>query len=410
LVGDACRGVARLLDIPVAAGALVALAAASPAAATAVLAVATLPLALIRLARARAFVTAPGPPSLALAVGTLRRIDSWRTNGESDVVFASQMGRLATNLDRAQTLGGAAVIGQALLGVAVACAALLALSLSPGGAGARLAQAGLGAIVAAVSARLAAGRRRLARLEELALRAEDFSDVPVEETRARRASDPVTWEAHGLGFASTPGQPARIADVSIHVARGELVGVRGGSGSGRSTLGMLLAGVLPPTAGVVRVCGPRGDEPPAGCVAYLGVTDLLVGATVAEVVAFARPDATRQDVRRALEDAALLEDLTARPGGIDAAVADGAGNFSGGERRRLSIARALLGDKPFVVLDETADALDDQRVAELAAGLRRRRVGCVWISHRERTLAGCDRVLELAGGRLRDGAAPGVTP
>lgn len=408
LVGDACLAARLALDIPIATAAMILLILASPAAGAVVAGIALCSLAALGLARARALPVSSAPPSLALATETLRRIDSWRINGETDVLFINQMGRLATDLERWQAVGGAAVIGRALLVLGVIAAISAAMMLDGETAGTRVWQAGLAALAAAIVARLVAGRRWLTRLHHLALRAEDFSAVPVETSRAEPnrpalASQPIALVARSLSYAVASSNPSQLANLNLELVRGELVGLSGAVGSGRSTLGLLLAGLLPPNAGEVRVQAPDGSASPEGYVAYLGVTDAFIGSSIADVIGFGHAHRSSEDISRALADAALLGDLSGRPGGLDAPVDDAASNFSGGERRRLSIARALLGNPPFMILDETVDALDDTRVAELFTGLRRRGLGALVITHREQTLSLCDRVLALSQGQLIDG-------
>ncbi|RYY83800.1 MAG: ATP-binding cassette domain-containing protein, partial [Comamonadaceae bacterium] len=111
---------------------------------------------------------------------------------------------------------------------------------------------------------------------------------------------------------------------------------------------------------------------------------------------------------RAVHDACLDDVLAARPGGIDATVLPHAGNFSGGQRQRLEIARALLREPAVLVLDEAIDGLDAALEMELRARLRARGCALVIVSHRAGTLAACDRLLRVAGGRIEAAAEQAV--
>lgn len=181
-----------------------------------------------------------------------------------------------------------------------------------------------------------------------------------------------------LSASWEPGGPAVIDHLSLAVAPGELLLVTGASGRGKSTLASVLARLLEPEAG--RVVLAVGSEPPVAT--HMLVSDdvrRIVGlcpqdphvfdSTVAANLRFARPGATDDELRRALDRALLGEWLTALPDGLDTHLGAAGRTLSGGEAQRLGVARALLADHPVMVFDEPTEHLDDDMATELARRL-----------------------------------------
>ena len=211
--------------------------------------------------------------------------------------------------------------------------------------------------------------------------------------------------------AGWPGAAPALAGVDLDVAPGRSVAVVGPSGAGKTTLLLTLAGLLPPLAGTVRV----GRADPAGLTAADRASRVLVtaedahvfGTTVLENLRVARGDVTPDDATDALTRVGLGRWLAALPDGLDTLLGPDARTVSGGERRRLLLARALLSPAPILLVDEPAEHLDpataDALVTMLLAGAPGTGDGprgVVVVTHRLAPLAAADEVLWVESGRI----------
>lgn len=209
-----------------------------------------------------------------------------------------------------------------------------------------------------------------------------------------------------------PGTTEGVDDVSVALRRGEVVGVVGHSGAGKSTFAELTLGLRQPTRGRVLVNDrPRSDFRLGSWyrrVAYVGQESRLLAGNVADNVAFFR-DLGDPRVQAALAAASLGEDLQRWEHGDQREVGAGGRDVSGGQRQRIAIARALVGDPDVIVMDEPTSALDpesERRIRESVAALAGH-VLVIVVAHRHSTLDVCDRILQFEDGRLRE-LAPGA--
>jgi ATP-binding cassette subfamily C protein CydC len=198
-----------------------------------------------------------------------------------------------------------------------------------------------------------------------------------------------------------------VQDVDVDLVPGEVLAVTGPSGSGKSTLLLTLAGLLPPVSGEVRLDGrPLADLDPTGLRRTVTLTaeDAHVFATtVRDNLLVARGDCTDVELLHALAVVGLAGWLQALREGLSTRIE--AGTVSGGERRRLLLARALLVGSRVMLLDEPAEHLDaegaDALTAELRHHARSHGVAVVVVTHDDAAVAAADRVLALADGRAR---------
>jgi ABC-type bacteriocin/lantibiotic exporter with double-glycine peptidase domain len=214
-------------------------------------------------------------------------------------------------------------------------------------------------------------------------------------------------ELDRVSFAYTDHDPV-LRDVSLAISRGDVVGVVGPSGAGKTTLVQLVLGLLHPTAGSVRVDGHAltdvANTSWHRLVTYVPQDTRLVDGTIADNVRFSRPHISDDDVRAALAGANLGLDTDRFPLGIDTPLGASGHQLSGGQRQRLSIARSLVTRPSIVVLDEPTSALDSESEEIVTDTLSRLRgnTAVIVVTHRDSTLSVCDRVIDVRDGAVAE--------
>jgi ATP-binding cassette subfamily B multidrug efflux pump len=206
---------------------------------------------------------------------------------------------------------------------------------------------------------------------------------------------------------SYPGQPRRALEgVTLNLEPGRTLGLVGPTGAGKSTLLRLLLRHDAPAAGHIQWNGVDLHDYTLdalrAAIAWVPQEPFLFSASVAENIALARPEATRDEIARAAHLAAIHEDILQLPQGYDTPVGERGVTLSGGQRQRVAIARALLTDAPLLLLDDALSAVDTETEARILTHLREARVGrtVIIVSHRLSTVADADATLVLRDGHL----------
>jgi NHLM bacteriocin system ABC transporter peptidase/ATP-binding protein len=211
-------------------------------------------------------------------------------------------------------------------------------------------------------------------------------------------------ELRNITFGYSPNEPPLLKDLSVVLEPGMRVAFVGPTGSGKSTVANIVAGLLQPWSGEVLFDGqPRNGIPRAVLSASLGKVDqsiLLFSGTVIDNIRFWDEAVLTADAVRAAEDACIAADIQAKPDGFGYRLAEGGRNLSGGQRQRLEIARVLATNPSIVVLDEATSALDSITEEAVDTNLRRRGCTCVIIAHRLSTIRDCDQILVLDHGQV----------
>jgi ATP-binding cassette subfamily B multidrug efflux pump len=208
---------------------------------------------------------------------------------------------------------------------------------------------------------------------------------------------------------SYPGQAApALQDVSLHLHAGQTLGLVGPTGAGKSTLLKLLLRQWAPQQGVIRWGElPLADYTLAALragIAWVPQEAFLFSASVAENIALARPDATREQIEAVARQAAVHDDIQRLPQGYDTPVGERGVTLSGGQRQRVAIARALLADAPLLLLDDALSAVDTVTEAQILGTLRDARQGrsVIIASHRLSTLLDADQIVVLRHGQVTE--------
>lgn len=226
------------------------------------------------------------------------------------------------------------------------------------------------------------------------------------------ADAPLWVEFTGLTFTYPGRETPALKDIRLTLSPTEFTALVGPVGAGKSTLAALLPALYEAGPGMLRVAGQEVEKWPLaalrGRFGYVPQNGYLFSATIFENIAFGRPDATEAEVRQAAEAAGLAEDLAAFPEGLATVVGERGVTLSGGQRQRLALARALLLDPDYLILDDTLSAVDASVEAAIMGRLPalRRGRGTLTITHRLTSLTGVDRVVTLADGRVTDDGPP----
>ena len=197
-----------------------------------------------------------------------------------------------------------------------------------------------------------------------------------------------------------------LQDMNFTVNRGDTVGIIGGTGSGKTSLVNLIPGFYPATEGEILLEGrdirTMSDEELRGRIGVVPQKAVLFKGTVRSNLQWGKPDAAEEEMWKALELAQASEVVDGKPGKLDATVAQNGKNFSGGQRQRLTIARALVRNPEILILDDSASALDYATDAKLRAAIRtlEDKTTTFIVSQRASTIRHADKIIVLDDGEI----------
>lgn len=238
-------------------------------------------------------------------------------------------------------------------------------------------------------------------LDEPTLVADDANAKPLAVTEGR-----IDFENLRFRYPDAPKDDYVFEDLNLHIPAGQRVGLVGRSGSGKTTLTKLLLRLDDVQEGRVLVDGQDvshcTQQSLRRQVAYVPQEALLFHRSIRENIAYGKPDATDEEIRRAAEEANALEFIERLPDGFDTMVGERGVKLSGGQRQRVAIARAILVDAPILVLDEATSALDSESEALVQGALENLMRGrtSIVVAHRLSTVASLDRIVVLAHGEV----------
>lgn len=216
------------------------------------------------------------------------------------------------------------------------------------------------------------------------------------------ADDAVVFDH--VGFTYQQSSEEAISDITFTAKKGEVIGVIGGTGSGKTSLVNLIPRFYDITSGKLSVDGVDVRQYPLarlrGKIGVVPQKAVLFYGTIRSNMQWGRPDATDEDIWEALVTAQAADFVRAKEGGLDALVEQGGKNFSGGQRQRLTIARALVKKPDILILDDSASALDYATDAALRKGIRENLRGTTLfiVSQRTSSLLQSDRIIVLDDG------------
>lgn len=352
---------------------------------------------------------------LSAASGSIRSLETLKSGGGENDAFGRFSGHQVQALSSRQALG----IASALLLAAPGVTGALTTTAILGVGGLRVMDGALtiGSLIA-IQALMARFTQPIAGLVGLASdiqairadlgRLDDAANYPVEPEAAAAAEN--LPEPQGevalmdVTFGHAPLDPPLIENLSLTMAPGSRIALVGGSGSGKSTVGRLIAGLFRPWSGTIRIDGIVLDAmPPEHLGARLAHVDqeiFLFEGTVRENLTLWDADVSDATLEQALASACIRDEIAQRPGFLDAHIAEGGANFSGGQRQRLELARALVHSPAVLVLDEATSALDPDTEKTIDDNLRRQGSTCLIIAHRLSTIRDADEIIVLDSGRV----------
>ncbi|WP_159671164.1 ABC transporter ATP-binding protein [Streptomyces mexicanus] len=240
----------------------------------------------------------------------------------------------------------------------------------------------------------------------------EYLDLPVDVAEPERPVVPARLRGEvrlrGVGFRYAGAERPTLDGIDVTVPAGRSLAVVGETGSGKTTLSYLIPRLYDATSGSVTIDGvdvrDLSFDTLAAAVGVVSQESYLFHATVAENLRFAKPDASDEELVAAARVAHIHDYLMSLPDGYDTVVGERGYRFSGGEKQRLAIARAVLRDPPVLVLDEATSALDTRTERAVQQAIDAASAGrtTITVAHRLSTVRNADEIIVLVRGRIAE--------
>ena len=213
-------------------------------------------------------------------------------------------------------------------------------------------------------------------------------------------------ELKNVTFGYSPLAEPLIKDFSMTVEQGQSIAIVGPSGCGKSTISKLIAGLYSQWSGEILFDGKSSHKIPGnvfhGSVAVVDQEIILFEDTVADNIKMWDDSIEDFEMILAAHDAQIHDDIMSRPKGYSHRLIEDGKDFSGGQRQRLEIARALAQEPTIIILDEATSALDAGTEYEVVKAIKKRGITCIIIAHRLSTIRSCDEIIVMENGEIRD--------
>ncbi|QTE23301.1 NHLP family bacteriocin export ABC transporter peptidase/permease/ATPase subunit [Polaribacter cellanae] len=212
------------------------------------------------------------------------------------------------------------------------------------------------------------------------------------------------FEMKNITFGYNTTMPALIEDFSLKLKPGSRVALVGGSGSGKSTVARLASGLYDPWEGEIRFDNKLRKEIPrhiiTESVAVIDQEVLMFKGSIQENIGFWDAKIPEKHIIQSAKDAAIHDVVAARTDAYDSEVMERGANFSGGQRQRLEIARALALNPSILIMDEATSALDPKSEKIVMDNIKKRGCTCLIVAHRLSTIMDCDEIIVMEFGKI----------